>query len=536
MRFGGSGLVALELDSNRLRLVHGSASAASVRIHNFAVEELLTPNAENVAQQIGLLLRRTGVRASGAAFVLSGPEVVHRVLEFPPMPLRELDRVVGREIRLLGEIAGKEVVFDWEVIEESQGGNLEKLRVLVAIAPRSQVDATVELLGSCRLKPALLTTAPLSLLRSLKYARAESSALRAVLYLGQEQGCLLGLRHGAWGFLREFSSRTGAAGSAGLLDEAAREAGRAAMYFGQRHGEENTIGFLLGGAHGLDALEARLKQELGANAAIARPGRGVDLTPLKARAATFRKSFPAFLICLGLIAASAHAGINLAPKAARRVMIRRPQLDFSVFQRPIWLAVAFLLVVGAQWYLGSSEATYRKLLEERVALYAQWIPAAQGAQESRELYENQKLLERALGAGRGVEISWVPLFKWLSRAVPPDLVLEAMSLSADQGKWQARVSGEVVAPDLYSAQAAFNRFYEAFKDSPRVSGVELSPLRVSNVTEALPVAAATVQTRAREEEPERGEAARREIKKTKVAFELRAHWSESHNGLVVDRR
>lgn len=525
MPFGTSGIIALDLTSGRLRLLHGAVSGASLRVYNFAAEDLFTTNAENVAHQLGATLQRAGIRSSAAAVVLSGPEVVHRVLEFPPMSLKELEPVVAREIRLLGETAGKDVVFDWELIGESQEGSLERLRVLVAIAPKSQVDATVETLKACRLKPVLVTTIPLSLLRALKFIGGEAVGFRVVLYLGTEQGYLLGLRHGAWGFLREFSGRSKDSEGEGFLEEATREASRAFLYFGQRHREEQKIAFLLGGEQRLDALKVRVQQELGADAEVVRPGHFVDLTPLKQRAGAFRDSFPGFLVTLGLVAASAQSGINLAPKALRRVVRFRPQFDLTFFQRPAWLFLAFLLLIGVQWFLNLSEAKYRKLLEDRVALYAQWVPAGQRAEEGRGLHENERLLARALGESRAADTSWATLFKWLSRLVPPDLVLQSVSLRSDQGKWQAQLRGEVIAPDFYSAQAAFNRFYRALKDSSQVEAVDLLPLRISTVTELAPVAVNIAQTSAEGAGAEKGEAARREVKKTKVEFELRARWS-----------
>ena len=525
MIFGSAGVIAVDLGSNQLRLIHGSVSGPSLKVYDFAAQELFTSNPENVAQQLETLLRRWDARASSAALVLSGPEVVHRVLEFPPMPLKELGAVVGREIRILGEIGGKEVVFDWEVIEEAQAGNLEQMRALVAIAPKPQVDAALELLRRCRLKPALITTTPISLLRSLKYIRGERMGLEVALYLGRQQGYLLGLRHGAWSFLREFSSRSSEAEGEGLLEEAVREASRALLYYGQRHREEQKITFLLGGENRLEALSVRLQKEVGVEAEVARPAQSLDLNSLGKRAASFREAFPAFLAALGLVAASAQTGINLAPKASRKAVAWQLAFDVSFFQRPVWLLALFLLLVGVQGTLAWSESKYRKLLEDRVGLYAQWMPAAQRAEENRGLYENEKLLAGVLGESRAADVSWVTLFKWLSRLAPPGLVLQSVSLKADQGKWQAQLHGEVVAPDLYSAQAAFNRFYRALKDSPRVEKVDVLPLRVSTVTELAPLAVDVARTRADGGEAQKGEAARREIKKTKVEFELRASWS-----------
>ncbi|OGQ82701.1 MAG: hypothetical protein A3G40_10040 [Deltaproteobacteria bacterium RIFCSPLOWO2_12_FULL_57_22] len=549
MIFGSAGIIAVDLDSNQLRLIHGSVSGPSLKVYDFAAQELFTANPENVAQQLEILLRPWRVGASSAALVLSGPEVVHRVLEFPPIPLKELGAVVGREIRHLGEIGGKELVFDWEVIEEAQAGNLEQMRVLVALAPKSQVDATLELLRRCRLKPALITTTPISLLRSLKYIRGERAGLEVALYLGRQQGYLLGLRHGAWSFLREFSSRSSEAEGEGLLEEAVREARRALLYYGpenpqrdqafehvrearralryygQRQRGEQKITFVLGGENRLEALSVRLQRELGVAAEIARPAGSLDLDSLGKRASSFREAFPAFLSAIGLIAASAQRGINLAPKVSRKAVARQLDFDISFFQRPVWLLALFLLLVGVQGTLAWSESKYRRLLEERISLYAQWIPVAQAAEDSRALHENEKLLHGALGENRLADTSWVVLFKTFSRLVPPDLVLHALSVRRDQGKWQVALKGEVISVDLYSAQVAFHRFYQSLKSSRGLEGIELLPLHVSTVTETAPASAKVVAANAKAAESEKVEAPTTEIKKTKLQFELRANLS-----------
>lgn len=527
MLFGSAGVLAIDMGWRQVRLVHGSATGSYLKVNDFAVEELFTANPENVAQQLGALIQRGGLRSSSAALSLSGPEVVHRVFEFPRMPLNELGPVVAREMRILG-VGDKEVVFDWEVVEEGQPGNLEQLRVLVAIAPKSQVDGALEVLRGCRLKPALLTTAPISILRSLKYIQGGGLGLTAALYLGKEQGYLLGLRDGAWSFLREFSSKSAEAGREGLLEEAAREASRALLYYGQQHREAEKVAFLLGGENGLEALKARLQRELGLDAEIVRPGGRVDMTPLRERAKTFRDAFPSFLIPVGLVAASAQPGINLTPKALRKVFIRRPTLDASFFQRPVWLVLIIALLVGVQWILASSESKYRALLAERVSLYAQWLPVAGAAEESRTLHENEKLLQASLGEARLAETSWVPLFKTVSRLVPTDLVVHSMSLRTEQGKWQVALKGEVVSLDLYSAQAAFNRFYRGLRSSSSLENLEVLPFHVSTLTDRVPASVKAVRAGSEEGGVEKSEAAgaeMKELKKTKLEFELRGYVS-----------
>jgi len=102
MAFGKAGILGIEMGSGSLRLVCGDVSGSSLRVVDFAVEDVLIANAENVAQQMEALISRRDFRSIPAALTLSGPGVVHRLLEFPVLPLKELGVVVEREIRTLG--------------------------------------------------------------------------------------------------------------------------------------------------------------------------------------------------------------------------------------------------------------------------------------------------------------------------------------------------------------------------------------------------------------------------------------------------
>ncbi|MGH7829104.1 MAG: pilus assembly protein PilM, partial [Candidatus Binatia bacterium] len=207
MAFGASGVVAVELGSNQLRLIHGAVSGPKAKVYDFAAEEILVSNAESAAQQLSVLVAHKKLRSSSAALALSGPGVVHRVLDFPPMPLKELKIVVEREMRTATGAGGDDVLFEWEVIQGAESEDLKQVQVLVAISHRSEVAQAQELLRQCGLKPTLLTTAPISLLRSLKFVQGEGMGLQVILYIGGQQGYLLGVKNGAWSFYREFSSR-----------------------------------------------------------------------------------------------------------------------------------------------------------------------------------------------------------------------------------------------------------------------------------------------------------------------------------------
>lgn len=525
MALGVSGVLGIELGSDQLRVIHGGLSGSRLRVYDFAAEELLISNPENAAQQLGALVERKKFSSFPAALTVSGPGVVHRLLDFPTMPLSELALVVGREMHLVGGAGAEEAAFDWEVIEEKDSGNLKEMRVLVAIAPQSQVRAAQELLAQCRLKPALFTTPPISLLRSLRFVQGEGKGLQAVLCVAGQQGYLLGVKDGTWSFYREFSSRSSERGKESLLEEAVREANRALLYHRQRYREGGEIGFLISGEKGFGDLQIRLQRETGIQGEVVRPGPEVDLAPLGERGNIFRDLFPSFLIPLGLIAAAyLPAGINLVPKAARKAVSRRPSIDLSFFQRPGLALILVLAFLGVHLILHFTERHYQRVLRDRAALYEQWTPVIQASEESRFLRDNEKFFAQSIGSSRIGETSWIVLFKALSRLAPPDLLLQSMSLQRekDQGVWLVTLKGQVVSPDSYSAQTSFNRFYQGLKSSPHFERIELLPLEISTLSERVE-SQSTKNPGAPSLEP----AAQTkpegvEIKKTKVQFEVRA--------------
>ena len=523
MAFIRSGILAVELGSNWLHLIHGKVVGQRLTVYDFATEELLVSNPENAAQQLESLVQRKGLRSSSTAVALSGPEVVHRLLDFPPMPLKELGPVVGREMQAVVGVGGDGMVFDWEVVEEIESAGVKQMRVLVAMARGSQVDGTLQLLERCHLKPALFTTAPISLLRSLRYVGGEGRGLRAVLYLGGQRGYLLGVQDGGWSFYREFSSKSSEGRVDALVNEALRESHRALLYHRQHHRGHGEMSFLLSGENGLEELQVRLQREMEVQGEIVQPGPALDLAPLEERADIFRAVFPSFMIPLGLVGAVAQPGINLAPKTMRKSIARRPSVDMSFLARPLVAVIVLLFLLGVHLFLARTEGRYQRLLEKRAALYTEWVPAIQAAADSRGLHDNEKLLEQSLGSSRIGKTSWVVLFKVLSRIVPPDLALQSMTLQRGREDWRIALKGQVVSLDSFTAQSTFNHFYQDLKRSPHLKKLKLLPLKVSTVMERVEEQVTENQEESEVDEASQTEVEQEPIKKTKVQFELLAH-------------
>ena len=515
------GVLGIEMGVEHLRLVHGTNAGTVLRLHDFESEESLTANPENVAQQLEVLVARKGYRSWPVALSLSGPGVVHRLLDFPFMPLNELGVVVQREMRSFE--GGEEVTIDWEVTDEVVTGDLKQLRVLVALAPRSQVDEARQLLDRCHLKPALITTAPTSLLRALKLVEGGTTGLRVFLFLGSQEGYLLGTMNGAWSFYREFSSGGSEGGIHHYVGEAMKEAHRALLYHRQHFSDGGGLNFLLAGESGLEELKARLKNEMDSEGEIVRPGPSLDCTALKERAQFFQDEFPRFIIPLGLVAATnVKRGINLIPEIARASVRNWPTVNLSFLNQPVSMMMIVLILTAFHFYVDHAEQHYRNLLSERKALYAQWLPAIEMAKKGRALHENQRLLSESLSVNQMNKPPppWVTLFKTLSRLAPPALIFTTLSLGRNNGQWQINLKGEVVSSEAYDAQLAFSDFYRSLKGSLRLEEIELLPLKMSTIKETGHVSGETEpDVPPGGEIPHGGQGT--EMEKTKIQFEVR---------------
>jgi Tfp pilus assembly PilM family ATPase len=523
MAFDSSGILAIELGSNHLRVLNAALSGHRLRVDDFTAEEIRGAPPESTGQQLDALIARKKVGGSTAAFSLSGPGVLHRLLEFPPMPVSELKLVVEREMKTAGGASEKDVVFDWEVIEDTASGNFKQIRVLVALAPRSQVDRVQRLSEQCHLQLALLTTAPISLLRSLKFVQGEGMGLREILYLGGSQGYLLGIKNGIWNFYREFSSHPSDQKGELLVEEALKEIRRVLLYRRQHYQSEGEMSFLLGGDRGLDELQRRLQEEMGVAAEVLRPGPTLDLDSLGGRAGIFRDLFPSFMIPIGLVAAAhLERGINLIPGAVRKPLRRTAQNNLSFLRRPVWALtlLGFLLVI--HFALVRMERHYQKLLQERATLYQQWLPSVEAAERSRSLRGDERLLMQSFGSVQIAEPAWVTFFRVLSHQVPSELVLQSLSLRKDKEAWSIDLKGQVVSPDSYLAQSAFNRFYQAFKGLPQVEEIELLPLSVSTFKEKVGTPGGQIPETPTGQGATETKIVDMEITKTKVEFEIRA--------------
>lgn len=522
-------VLGIEIGAGRIRMVHGAKVGTVLRVYDFATESNFTAIGESADQELGQLIGRMGLQSSPVALALSGPGVVHRLQDFPLMPLNELSVVVQREMRAMGGV--EEVALDWEVTGGTTSGDSKQLKVLVAMAPKIQVDEARKLLDRCHLHPALITTSPTSLLRTLRLVQGGEVGHRVFLYLGDEQGYLLGAEDGIWSFFREFSSRPSEEGLDFIVGEAMREAHRALLYHRQRFPEGKEIRFLLAGERGLEELKERLQRETGCEGEIVSPGSNLDVGPLKERAETFQNHFPSFVIPLGLVAAAnVTNGINLIPEAARRPVRQWSRIQWTVLYRPTWIALVLVILAAFHFLIHRAEGHFEELLARRKALHAQWVPAVKAAKESRRLQEGQSLLEQSLGQSLGSsqmdEPSWVNLFKALGHMAPPALVLTHMTVKRAGENWNVSLKGEVVSVDAYTAQVAFNRFYRSLKDPFGLDSLKLLPLRISTFTEEGkdPLEGGSEDTQAVNSVDRQRETMA--IKRTKIEFEVHGQLKE----------
>jgi type IV pilus assembly protein PilM len=131
--------------------------------------EVLDPAAVGAAIQD--LWRQTGLRARDVRVGLTGSRVVVRVVDLPAMPEEELAGAVRFSASDHIPIPLEEAVLDQTVLEAvpaAEPGGQEQIRVLIAAAHRSTLDALLAAVAAGGLRTTAVDLVPFALVRALR--------------------------------------------------------------------------------------------------------------------------------------------------------------------------------------------------------------------------------------------------------------------------------------------------------------------------------------------------------------------------------
>ncbi len=181
----GKNLLGIDISSASVKIVqlkhHGAdkptlITYASSPLPSYIIQSDSKTDHQKIADIIKETLKKARVSCRKAIATLGGESAFIYIIKLPQLPKKDLPEAVKWEARKYLSVPLEEVKLDWRIIEKPIENEKEKIKILVAAAPKNLVHKYTQILSLARIE--LVSLEP------------EASAL-ARAYRGQESTVLI---------------------------------------------------------------------------------------------------------------------------------------------------------------------------------------------------------------------------------------------------------------------------------------------------------------------------------------------------------
>lgn len=258
-----------------------TVKAAIYRNRKFIAADVPAPpnglaDPQAMVAAIGEAVSRTGWRGRQVVTAVSGDRLIIRYLRLPQMTAAELKAGMVYEIENYLPTGTRDMVVDWAVLNSGDELAAGEMLVLLAAAPREQVNLLCTIVRDAGLELAAVDLVPLALCRVL--AREDARAL-AIIDIGSHWSTIVLARSGLPYFSRVINIggetiTQPEIGGYSFMNELIQEIRRSLEFYRTQSGTAFNPACLVltGGGAQTEGLVDFCQQELGMVATIGRPG------------------------------------------------------------------------------------------------------------------------------------------------------------------------------------------------------------------------------------------------------------------------
>ncbi|MCB7129233.1 MAG: hypothetical protein J3T61_06835 [Candidatus Brocadiales bacterium] len=451
----------------QIKLVEMTSSAEKLEVTDFVIEEL-QGGLKLVGPRLSKILQERGFKAKSINAIIPYPSIDYHQVSLPPMSKRDTRMAADREARKDLKFPADELVFDYEVVGESEEKGLQKIELVVARAQSKDMAELFSIAGESRLKLSSLTVVPAAL-RNLFWMRGGAGdETVAMVHDGGEKGTIVIFYQGNLRFPREFPLRRGSE-----ADVSAERTGRLvaelkrSLLFAKQQARGLTVEkiLLLGERAQPDALANAISSETGIQTEIYAP-LDLDLSPLGDRVGEFRESLSTLAIPLGLAwNGHEHSTLNL-------MSMQLTEQRKSSLAKKILIAASILLIIflaGDYFLLRHKVKPYKEELQGLNREIASLRPQTRDMQEiekERGLLGTRRVF---LGKMLGPVSPWSEILRTISLCVSDEMLLDSVDIKEDEKGWRLEIRGEVVGSDAAFVQRVFREFFSRLLTNPSLS-------------------------------------------------------------------
>ncbi|MDO8141039.1 MAG: hypothetical protein Q6358_06025 [Candidatus Brocadiales bacterium] len=445
--------LGIEVTPLQIRLIEMSQTAPP-KVHNFFSANLFSAHSENVSQQLSSAISNTNIKARKARIAMS-ETLTHRVFALPPIPEKELDILVGKEVKnILPATQTQETVFDWQIIGDDEGG---KKSVLTAVVLSSEVRKQAGFVDAVGFSPDLITTIPCALYNSLKLIEGIHSKPSVLLHFGGLKIYAIFMRKGKWVFHREFEQDPNSRGVPW------QEIIRTFLYYQQLFKGEAVEKIIVSGSVTAE-IEKACSEVF--KIQVERFSPALDLSPLKGRSEEFRQVISEYALSIGLTSNATKDCINLVlPEITKKIRAK-------IINKCAVMGLALLVIfIGISYWrllsaVSCSERVYLKKKQELTSLEPYLT-----AKKKQDIYrENQSLLWNIDNHS-----VWMETLRELNRIIAPEMVFQNLSMKRDGEKVAINIKGGVFTADNTAGLEIINRFYSQLTTSLFFTKLAINP-------------------------------------------------------------
>lgn len=181
-------VLALDIGASKVVLAEFAAhKSGAPELVNYGIETLgIEPDSDTdpsayIVSTIREILRDRDIKPAPVMVAISGQTVFPRYIKLPPVARDKVMSIVSYEAEQNVPFPIEEVVWDYEVIEGDEGG---ELNVMLVAVKKEHVTAIADCVVAAGLDPEIIDVAPMALYNVVRYNYPDLSACTMVLDVG----------------------------------------------------------------------------------------------------------------------------------------------------------------------------------------------------------------------------------------------------------------------------------------------------------------------------------------------------------------
>lgn len=201
-------VIGLDIEGDYVTMVEMKEADTGPVLFNYAtsiITETEKADADSMARLLTRLMAQKNITSKDTVSFIAGQNIFVKFISLPQMPRDDLRQSIWWEAERSAPFSLQEALFDYHVLKEvTFEDGTKKVDVLVAAAPRKDIDEHSDMIRRAGLNPTVVSVKPFSIAAALKEEIARTGEKCAIIAdIGSSLTILVVMKQGHISFIRE---------------------------------------------------------------------------------------------------------------------------------------------------------------------------------------------------------------------------------------------------------------------------------------------------------------------------------------------